>query len=56
MNDWPKVIYDKLPVFYGQIIQQGYLEDPAISISAIGDASSSNTPIQVTPFGQGKQG
>eukprot|EP01080_Neovahlkampfia_damariscottae_P002144 gene2144-2010_t len=55
MNDWPKVIYDKLPVFYGQIIQQGYLDDPSISFSAIGDASASNTPIQVTPFGQGKQ-
>jgi hypothetical protein len=55
MNDWPKVIYDKLPVFYGQIVQQGYLEDPAISFSAVGDAAASNTPLQVTNFGQGKQ-
>eukprot|EP01080_Neovahlkampfia_damariscottae_P007119 gene7119-11282_t len=54
MTDWPKVIYDKLPMFYGQIVEQGYLKDPSISFCAIDDFNS-GCPIQVTNFGQGKQ-
>jgi hypothetical protein len=52
MGDWPKVIWDKLPMFYGQIIQQGYLTDPAISFAAIGDAYADRAPLQVCDFAQ----
>jgi hypothetical protein len=54
MGDWTKIIYDKLPMFYGQIIMQKYLEDPAISFCAIGDVMTDEAPLQVAEFGQGK--
>eukprot|EP00349_Pseudokeronopsis_sp_Brazil_P002038 CAMPEP_0202962536 /NCGR_PEP_ID=MMETSP1396-20130829/6650_1 /ASSEMBLY_ACC=CAM_ASM_000872 /TAXON_ID= /ORGANISM="Pseudokeronopsis sp., Strain Brazil" /LENGTH=59 /DNA_ID=CAMNT_0049683199 /DNA_START=131 /DNA_END=310 /DNA_ORIENTATION=- len=40
MGNWSKIIYDKMPMFYGQIMMQGYLSDPALSICGIGDAST----------------
>jgi len=42
-------------MFYGQIMMNGYLEDPAISFCAIGDASFDRAPLQITDFGQGNQ-
>lgn len=53
MGEWVKIIYDKLPMFYGQLLLQKYLEDPAISFCAIGDHECSLAPLQVTPFSQG---
>jgi len=53
MGEWVKIIYDKLPMFYGQIMMQKYLEDPAISFCAIGDSDASYAPLQVSPFSQG---
>jgi hypothetical protein len=37
MGNWTKIIYDKMPMFYGQIMMQGYLTDPALSVSGVGD-------------------
>jgi hypothetical protein len=49
-----KVVYDKMPMLYGQIMMQGYLEDPAISFAAIGDAHSGDRmPLQVCDFASG---
>ncbi len=56
MGDWSKVIiysfsyniqviYDKMPMFYGQIMLQGYLTDPALSICGIGDATCDYAPL-----------
>lgn len=42
-------------MFYGQIMMQGYLEDPSISFCAIGDATCDDAPLQITDFGQGVQ-
>lgn len=42
-------------MFYGQIMMQGYLEDPAISFCAVGDETCDDAPLQVTDFGQGIQ-
>lgn len=53
MGDWTKVVYDKLPMFYGQIMQQKYLEDPGISFAAIGDHNCCTAPLQVSEFGAG---
>lgn len=54
MGTWSKIIYDKLPMFFGQLQMQGYLHDPAISFAAIGDALvDSAGALQVTPFAQG---
>ena len=49
-----KIVYDKMPMLYGQIMMQGYVEDPAISFAAIGDASSGDrSPLQVCDFASG---
>jgi hypothetical protein len=53
MGEWVKIIYDKLPMFYGQVIQQKYLEDPSISFCAVGDSDWSIAPLQVSTFSQG---
>ena len=47
------IIYDKMPMFYGQILMQGYLEDPAVSFAVVGDCYSDQAPIQVCDFEQG---
>jgi hypothetical protein len=54
MGDWSKIIYDKMPMFYGQIMMQGYLTDPALSVCGVGDANSDNAPLQIGEFGQGE--
>ncbi len=54
MGDWSKIIYDKMPMFYGQIMMQKYLTDPAISFCAVGDSHCDKVPLQVSEFGQGK--
>jgi hypothetical protein len=55
MGDWTKVVYDKMPMFYGQLMVQGYLTFPAISFCAVGDAVADDAPLQVAEFGQGRQ-
>jgi len=54
MGKFAKVMYDKLPMFYGQIMTYKYLEDPAISFCAIGDAHDDRAPIQICDFAQGQ--
>lgn len=53
MGDSAKVVYDKLPMFYGQIEQQGYLDDFALSFAAVGDVDSDVAPLQVCDFDKG---
>jgi len=61
MGDWPKVIWDKLPMLFGQIMLQGYLVDPALGFCGIGDtltqagvnAGHAYKPLQVTEFASG---
>lgn len=55
MGDWSKIIYDKMPMFYGQLIMQKYLTDPSISFCAVGDYTSDKAPLQIAEFGQGKE-
>lgn len=55
MGDWSKIIYDKIPMFYGQIKMQNYLEDPSLSFCAVGDYTCDSVPLQVSEFGQGKE-
>ncbi len=40
-----QIIYDKLPMFYGQIMMQKYLADPAVSFCAIGDHKHDKAPL-----------
>lgn len=55
MGDWTKIIYDKMPMFYGQIMMQNYLKEPAISFCAVGDYTCDEAPLQITEFKQGKE-
>ncbi|HMU39789.1 MAG TPA: hypothetical protein PKE31_12345 [Pseudomonadota bacterium] len=49
-GDDTKIIYDKLPMFMGQIEMRNYVPSPAISFAAIGDANSDQAPLQVGQF------
>ena len=53
MGEWTRIIYDKMPMFYGQIMMQNYLKEPTISFCAIGDYTYDEAPLQVTDFAQG---
>lgn len=48
-----RVVYDKLPMFYGQIEQKGYLKDFDIAICAVGDAYCDDYPLQIGSFAKG---
>lgn len=51
--DFARVVYDKLPMFYGQIEQQGYLKDFDIAFCAVGDAYTDDYPLQIGEFAKG---
>ena len=51
--DFAKVVYDKMPMFYGQIEQKGYLKDFDIAFCAVGDAYTDSYPMQVAEFAKG---
>lgn len=51
--NFARLVYDKLPMFYGEIEQKGYLKDFDISICAVGDAYSDNYPLQIGDFAKG---
>ena len=48
-----KIVYDKMPMLYGQIEQKGYLDDFDICFMAIGDVYTDNYPLQVADFAKG---
>ncbi len=50
-GDDSRVIYNKLPMFLGQIEQRNYVPGPAISFAAIGDATAGDrAPVQIGQF------
>lgn len=46
-TNFAKIVYDKMPMFFGQIEQKGYLEDFEIAVCAVGDATCDEYPLQV---------
>jgi len=53
MGEWPATIFSKLP--YLDLEGQEYLgEDMEISFAAVGDVFTDSYPLQVRPFGSGK--
>lgn len=50
MGDLPKIIFDKMPMIAGQLIEKDYLEDVMISLSAVGDVLSDRAPLQICDF------
>lgn len=55
MQEWPKIIFDKLPLLYGEL-KKAYFKDknPEISFAAIGDAYCDQYPLQVQKFDSDK--
>jgi len=53
MGDWSKIIYDKMPMFFGQMIMHEYCSDPVIAFAGVGDAVCDKAPLQVTDFARG---
>jgi uncharacterized protein YfaP (DUF2135 family) len=49
-GDDTKLMYQQLPQLMGQIELKGYIENPGISIAAIGDVTSDQAPLQVGQF------
>lgn len=45
--NFAKLVYDKLPMFYGEIESKGYLDDFDLTICAVGDAYTDSYPIQI---------
>lgn len=51
MGDSAKLIYDKLPMLFGQLRAQGYVEEAQISFGAIGDQGrGSQASVQISDF------
>jgi len=55
MGDSAKLLYDKLPMLWGQLEQQGYLKDFSISFAAVGDHNCDGAPFQICDFAEGKK-
>jgi hypothetical protein len=53
MGEWPKLIFQKLPVLYNEA--KLHLPDLDISFCAIGDANIDQFPLQVCDFKKGKE-
>jgi len=51
--EFARIVYDKAPMLYGQIEQQGYLKDFDICFVATGDAMCDSAPLQVCDFQSG---
>jgi hypothetical protein len=49
-GDDSRIMYDKLPMFIGQIELNNYVPDPGVSFAAIGDATVDCAPLQVGQF------
>lgn len=52
MGDQAYVAYDRASDFFKYLHNKKYLEDPAISFAAVGDADGDNAPIQICQFSQ----
>lgn len=52
MGSFPKIIFDKLPMFYGQIMTQGYLDDCAMAFTFYNHPRN-DLPVQISDFQRG---
>ncbi len=51
--NFARLVYDKLPMMYGQIDQKGYLDDFEMSICAVGDEYCDSYALQISDFAKG---
>ena len=55
MQRVPRILQQNLPTLMGLCLRKGYLDDPAILIGAIGDATCDLVPLQVGQFESGNE-
>lgn len=55
MQTVPRILQKNLPTLMGLCLRNGYLDDPAILIGAIGDATCDLVPLQVGQFESGNE-
>ncbi|OGC05109.1 hypothetical protein A2276_04110 [candidate division WOR-1 bacterium RIFOXYA12_FULL_43_27] len=54
MGDWVEIIYTKLPMLYGQLVENSVLEKLAVSLCLFTDAGIGNQdPFQIADFAEG---
>ncbi len=55
MGNLPVIIFDKMPMIAGQIVEQKYLDDSQVSLAAVGDVIGDEAPLQICDFSAIKQ-
>jgi hypothetical protein len=55
MQTVPRILQKNLPTLMGLCLRKGYLDDPAILIGAIGDATCDLVPMQIGQFESGNE-
>ncbi len=55
MGSWVDEFYKRAPMFFGRLVLQNYLADPALSFIAVGDQTCDDEGLQVTPFARGDE-
>jgi hypothetical protein len=55
MQKVPRILQKNLPTLMGLCLRKGYLDDPAILIGAIGDATCDLVPLQIGQFESGNE-
>ncbi len=55
MQQVPKILQKSLPTLMGLCLRNGYLDDPAILVGAIGDATCDLVPLQIGQFESGNE-
>lgn len=55
MSRVPRILQKSLPSLFGLCLRRGYLEDPAILVGGIGDATCDIAPLQVGQFESGNE-
>lgn len=55
MQTVPRILQKNLPTLMGLCLRKGYLDDPAILIGAIGDATCDLVPLQIGQFESGNE-
>jgi hypothetical protein len=55
MHRVPRILQKSLPTLFGLCLRKGYLDDPAILVGGIGDATCDLAPLQVGQFESGNE-
>jgi hypothetical protein len=51
----PRIVQENLCTLFGLLVQRGFLEDPAILVGGVGDATCDLAPLQVGQFESGNE-